>query len=217
MNRHLHSVRWSPLLAYAIGLLVTDGSLSVDGRHIDLSSVDYEQLENFKFCTGKSLNIGTKRSGSGKYCYRIQFSDVTLYRFLQKIGISPHKSKTIGKIKIPNKFFFDFLRGHLDGDGTVYSYFDPRWKASFMFYLCFVSASEAHVFWIQEKLKNLLGIHGCLTKAKTSSVYQLKYAKHESMVLASKLYYNNDVVCLKRKREKLEAVMKQNSVNARVL
>ena len=31
---------WSPEFAYAIGLLVTDGSLSKDGRHINFSSMD---------------------------------------------------------------------------------------------------------------------------------------------------------------------------------
>lgn len=33
-------VKWSPKIAYAVGLITTDGSLSKDGRHIDLTSKD---------------------------------------------------------------------------------------------------------------------------------------------------------------------------------
>ena len=37
-------MKWTSELAYAVGLLTTDGSLSKDGRHIDLTSKDVEQL-----------------------------------------------------------------------------------------------------------------------------------------------------------------------------
>lgn len=33
-------ITWSPEIAYAVGLLTTDGSLSIDGRHIDFTSKD---------------------------------------------------------------------------------------------------------------------------------------------------------------------------------
>jgi len=38
------STIWSKELAYVIGLLVTDGCLSKNGRHIDPTSKDREQL-----------------------------------------------------------------------------------------------------------------------------------------------------------------------------
>ncbi|MFZ3020148.1 MAG: hypothetical protein WA051_01335 [Minisyncoccia bacterium] len=41
------NVRWSANFAYAIGLLVTDGNLSPDGRHISFVSRDIEQINNF--------------------------------------------------------------------------------------------------------------------------------------------------------------------------
>ena len=209
MALKLNQFVWSSSLAYAVGLLVTDGNLSIDGRHVDLSSVDMEQLENFSLCIGKTIKIGTKKSGSGNESFRIQFSDVSFYRFLLKIGLTPHKSKTISQVKIPKRFFFDFLRGHFDGDGTFYSYYDPRWKNSYMFYICFSSASKTHINWLQSKILELTGLKGSISKAKTNSAYQLKYAKAESLVLVKKLYYNKQVICLSRKRTKIE--------NARVL
>jgi len=40
------------------------------------------------------------------------------------IGITPAKSHTINQIIIPEEFFRDFLRGHLDGDGSITVYMD---------------------------------------------------------------------------------------------
>lgn len=204
---------WSPEFAYAVGLLATDGSLSKDGRHIDFTSVDREQVENLLRCLGRINKIGVKRSGAGKVCFRTQIGDVHLYSFLSDIGIKPNKTKTIKKLVIPRKYFFDFLRGHFDGDGTFYSYYDPRWKSSFMFYTAFVSASKSHVLWLRAENRKLLGVQGHITKGVGSLVYQLKYAKAESLRLLPKMYYDNGVVCLGRKRTKvfhvLESAKKQ--------
>lgn len=200
--------KWSSNLAYAIGLLTTDGCLSKDGRHIDLTSKDREQLLNFMRCLNIKNKIGTKSSGSsGKRFARVQFGDVVFYNFLLEIGLTPHKSKTIISVKIPTKYFFDFLRGHLDGDGTFYSYWDSRWKSSFMFYTVFTSASKKHIEWLRRELLRFIGINGHVTKDSKKTIYQLKYAKGESLKLLPKIYYNNDVVCLSRKRYKIEKAL----------
>lgn len=181
--------------------------MSPDNRHIDLTSVDREQLENFLLCLGRKNKISSKKSGSGRISLRVQFSDVTLYRFLLDIGLTKNKSRVMGALKVPKKYFFDFLRGHFDGDGSFYSYFDPRWKNSFMFYTSFSSASEAHIRWIQSEIYALLGISGSISKSIKNSAYQLKYAKADSLKLFPNLYYNKQVVCLSRKRHKIEAVL----------
>lgn len=112
-------IEWSPDFAYALGLLATDGSLSNDGRHLNFTSQDKEQLLNFTKCLGIKVKIGNKISGyTGKQSTHIQFGDVNFYKFLLSIGFMPAKTKIISKIKIPKKYFFDFLRGHFDGDGT---------------------------------------------------------------------------------------------------
>jgi hypothetical protein len=201
-------VIWTPEMAYAVGLLVTDGSLSIDGRHIDLTSKDEEQLINFMNCIGKKIRISSKKpSPLAEPITRVQFSDVGLYHFLEDIGLTPNKTKTVGEIKVPDEYFFDFLRGHHDGDGAFYSYYDPRWKSSFMYYLIFLSASKAHVLWIQNKLEIHLGVKGHITTSRSSCVVQLKYAKRESLVVLRKMYPNKDVVCLSRKRLKIERAL----------
>lgn len=201
-------VRWSAELAYAVGLLTTDGCLSSDGRHIDLTSKDREQLGNFMRCIDKKVRIGIKKTVTGKSVNRIQFSDVVLYRFLLSIGLTPKKTHTLGPITVPDPYFFDFLRGHFDGDGSFYSYHDTRWKKSFMFYLSFVSASRAHISWIQKTLRKRLGVNGYLTHAKGQSVIQLRYAKTETQVILQKMYAKKGAICLSRKRLKIEKALR---------
>lgn len=199
-------IEWSPEFAYAIGLITTDGSLSKDGRHIDLTSNDREQLENFLFCLRSKNKIGFKHKNYGK-ALRVQLGDINFYKFLVEIGLMPNKTKIIKDVKVPKKYLFDFLRGHFDGDGTFYSYWDPRWKSSFMFYTVFISASKNHTDWIRKQLFKFIKIKGHITKSINNSVYQLKYAKAESLKLLPKLYYDEDVICLSRKRKKIERAL----------
>ena len=152
-------IKWSANFAYAIGLIATDGSLSIDRRHISFTSNDLEQINNYMDALKIECRVETYKSGiPGKTALRVQFSDVGFYNFLNKIGLTNAKSKTIGKLKVPNKYFYDFLRGSLDGDGTFYSYWDKRWKSSFMFYTEFISASQKHITWIQDQIFKRLNI-----------------------------------------------------------
>lgn len=186
---------------------MSDGSLSCDGRHIDFTSKDIVQVKNFIHCLGLENKIGKKLNGTGKVSYRVQFGDIAFYGFLLKVGLTPAKSKTIGKLKISPKYFFDFLRGLFDGDGSFYSYFDPRWKSSFMFYFAIASASPAHLEWIRGVLSESLGVKGHVTRDSKKSTLQLKYAKAESWKILKNMYYSREVVCLMRKRLKVEKAL----------
>ncbi len=198
---------WSANFAYAIGLLASDGCVLSDGRHIDLTSKDEEQLKNFLTALNIDVRITLKHSSIGKKYQRVQFGDVLFCRFLATIGITPAKSKTIGEIKIPAKYFFDFLRGSFDGDGCFYSYWDKRWRSSFMFYTSFCSASKKHIDWIRGEIEKRLKIKGHIAKDGKGSTFQLKYAKAESLELLPKMYYNHKVICLGRKKVKIQKAL----------
>lgn len=200
-------IKWSADFAYAIGLLASDGCLS-GGRHIILVSKDMEQLQNFMKALVIAVPVGKTKSGyDGNVSFKIQFSDVLFYRFLENIGLMPSKSKIIGKIKIPPQYFFDFLRGSFDGDGCTYSYWDPRWKSSFMFYTTFVSASSEHIAWIRNEIYKRLKVHGHLTGDGRKITFQLKYAKADSIQILQKMYPSEDVLCLSRKRLKIDEML----------
>jgi hypothetical protein len=57
-------------------------------------------------------------------------------------------------------------------------------------------------------LRTLLGISGHITQSGTKSTHQLKYAKAESLKLLPRMYYDSGVVCLSRKRKKIEKTLK---------
>lgn len=211
------SCTWSSELAYAIGLIVTDGCLQNDGRHINLTSKDIDQLETFAGILGLKNKIGEKSSSysKDKIYYQIQFGDVLFYRFLESIGIHSRKTKTIGKVNIPDEYFGDFLRGHLDGDGHSRSFYDPVWKKSFRIYTEFCSASERHVVWIHKKLTELLGLRGFISYG--SSVFRLRYTKKDSLSLYKYMYYKKSVPCLERKRAKIMKAIHTNTLVSKLV
>lgn len=201
-------MEWSKDLAYIVGLITTDGSLSKDGRHLNFTSKDIEQIQNFVKILKLKNKIGLKKGAfttEQKY-YFVQFGNVQLYRFLVSIGLRPNKTKILGELIIPKDYFADFLRGHLDGDGFTHSYWDKRWKSSFMFYTGFVSASRLHLDWIKKKIENLYNIKGAI-KYNGSSTYQLIYAKKSSIALLKIVYYEQDSVYLKRKKFKIDKAL----------
>lgn len=207
--REIKPRKWDANLAYCIGLIATDGCLYNDGRHISFVSADIQLVTLFKNLLSLSNRIGYKTSGSsGQKCPHIQFGNVGFYKWLVEIGLTPHKSLTLGPISVPRKYFMDFTRGCFDGDGSIYSYMDSRWANSHMFYISFASASKTFINWLRNKIYNIIGIHGHISTAKKRNFYQLRYAKAESLVLINKMYYNKQVPCLKRKRQRILEIHK---------
>ncbi len=105
------SPRWTPHLAYIVGLITTDGSLSKDKRHIDFTSTDLQLLRTFKKCLSLKNSVSEKSVSikSDKKAYHIQFSDVNFYNWLLTIGLMPNKTYHLGKINIPGSYFRDLL------------------------------------------------------------------------------------------------------------
>jgi len=66
-----------------------------------------------------------------------------------------------------------------------------------MFYTKFSSASKKHILWLRSKVKTLSDIEGNLSKDRKAPIYQLKYAKRESRILISKMYYKKNYPALK--------------------
>ena len=193
-------IKWNPRIAYIVGLITTDGNLSSDARHPEITSNDIQLLNTAKKCLGIRNKITPKLSGftKEKSCYRIQFGNVILYKWLCGIGLMLHKTRRLKSLKIPNKYFFDFLRGHLDGDGCIRKFMDPVYPNAQRLYIAFNSASFSHINWLKRKIKSLANINGFMMKNNT--IFCLTYAKKESMILIPHLYPpNRKIPLLKRK------------------
>lgn len=111
-------------LWYVIGYIATDGYLSIDKRHINITSKDREHLYLIRNALLLKNKIGRKaRSYKKEKKYsQLQFGDVHFYKYLLELGLSTQKSLTLSALKINENFFFDFLRGVIDGDGNISSW-----------------------------------------------------------------------------------------------
>lgn len=200
---------WSANLAYVVGLIATDGNLSGNGRHITFTSKDIELIGYVKIILESKGRIGFTRNKKSEV-YRINICNVQLHDWFMNIGLTPKKSLTIKKLDVPDRYFADFLRGHLDGDGSITTYIDTYnnyKKPSYVYrrlWLRFISASQKHATWIKERVRVLFEINGQIhaTKENPSGnrMYIIKFGKKSSLNLLSKIYYKKDLPCLTRKK-----------------
>ena len=193
---------WTPELAYAVGLIATDGNLSPSGRHISVSSAEVVVLETFLRCVGRRAKIGKVKGGYGDHGLRVQIGDVGLYRWLQTIGLTPQKSLTLGSIDVPDTLLPHLLRGLLDGDGSITDCtYNGTGKASGGRYrtlrVRFNTASRGHAEWVRERIGTEYGLAGGLWCK--DGMYELTYATRASRRLLRLLYPTPDVPCLPRK------------------
>ena len=206
----LVSVIWTTSLAYAVGLIATDGCLSKDGRHIEFTSKDLDLVETFKRCLNLKNRISWKTGGYTKKRYpHIQFGSVEIYRGLLEIGLCPKKSKCLAALLIPDEYFFDFLRGCLDGDGCIRTYPDPAYPNAIRLYVTFFSASQPYLEWLRFKVANLVNYPGFIVQR--TRVWELTYAKRASQSLLKAIYYRKGLPCLQRKYRIAEPFLQKSS------
>ncbi len=195
------NTKWCAGLAYILGIIASDGNISPDLRHVNITTKDLElvvlakQLLNIKNKIGRKGRGGTNE----KRYFVLQFGDVHFIAFLKQIGITSKKSKTIGKVLVNRRYFRDFLRGIIDGDGCVDSYTHLQTKLP-QTRVRIASASQGFIDWLQHSIL----IH-CRTEGgwvyyqKRSSVKMLTYAKRDSVLILKHVYYPG-AVGLSRKR-----------------
>ena len=206
-------VEWSADLAYAVGLIATDGNLSKDGRHMCVVSKDIELLETLRECLNIENSITPHEGGWGDGVYGLQWGSRNFYNWLLGIGLMPAKSLQLGPLIVPDEYLADFTRGCIDGDGTIVTYTDRynTFKSEKYVYerlfVAITSASYPFLEWLQNSVSRVLGVSGALfldrdARPNRAAIWELKYAKHESIQLLRWMYYSPDVPCLARKRDK---------------
>ncbi len=178
-----------PNLWYLVGLITSDGCLSSDGRHINITSKEQDFLNNVNQILGAGNRIGTKDKGKINQTYQIQFSNRNFYDFLLSIGLTQNKSLTLGALKVPIQYFVDFLRGLIDGDGCIRRWIHPvnfqqQWS------LRISSGSKKFLEWLDGKTKDCLKCYGKIYQHnKKGSVYILKFGKMAAREIVKKCYY----------------------------
>lgn len=109
--------------AYFVGLLFADGSVEHDSSRetmirIQLLNEDKQLLEKFK---SEISSDGKITDAKGNTCVFSVRSD-QMAKDLEQFGIIPNKTYKTHFLpnNIPSVFLTDFLRGYVDGDGSLY-------------------------------------------------------------------------------------------------
>jgi hypothetical protein len=197
--------------------------LSIDGRHLSVTSKDRDMLESLRGCLGLANAITRATGGFGGSYHRLQWGDRIFYRWLLGIGLMPAKSLRLGPLHIPDEWFRDFLRGCIDGDGSIVTYTDhyhvtknPAYIYTRV-YVSLVSASPPFIEWVRASLLRLHQLSGDVSIRKSErhhDIWCLRYAKRESLALLRWIYYAPDVTCLQRKRDLAEPFLVPRSMPA---
>lgn len=208
------STEWSSNLAYAVGLITSDGCLVKNSTRVYFGSKDLEMMENFRKALLLKNKIGKHARGgeTEKKFFCLSFRSRSFYEFLLAIGLMPAKSKIIRAVTVPDKFFADFLRGLFDGDGSFYSFKDVRWPNSFVYKTSFASASPFFINWLKEKLTLLYGVKGYLHKGV--GVTNLEYTKADSNKLFCVMYHQENILFLSRKYYKIKTALEYDAAVA---
>lgn len=145
---------------------------------------------------GLSSKVGTKNKGQVNQAYYLEFSNRSFYDFLLSIGLTPRKSLTLASVDVPEKWFADFLRGVIDGDGSIRSWIHPsngieQWS------LRVYSASRPFVEWLGGQIEKQFEVTGAIhrdtRKRPKSDLFTLKYGKIAAKAILSQCYYKGSL------------------------
>lgn len=204
--------------SYWLGYLMADGCYTCNGRNregmrlmLECKSDDKEILE--KFCDFLSIRHSRITIGHHGKSVALSLSDNNFSTSVSKWGITRNKSHTENhvpeEILSNDAFFFQYLRGIIDGDGTIHTYkYSPG--------ISFVSNSEAFCLEIKKKLELLLPVPSSIwlrkldkekqSKHATQPIYSLKigtggggiYKGANSIFLFHKMYDNQPVILTRK-------------------
>jgi len=203
---------WSPEFAYVVGLIASDGNLQAKTNEVRLASTDRQIIDLYCRCLGlrpddvvahdwgdpsaTSVHMRVEHRPPYKKQYHIIFSDYVFRELLEKTGLTPNKSRTLGPLHIPDRYFRDFLRGEFDGDGCWSA--DRRPKRNWLLGII-TSGSRSYLDWLADRILNLAGIRG------NANGIELRFERESAKLLGHFMYYQAEVPCLGRKRRLWEA------------
>ena len=201
-------------MSYILGFIVADGCIlkrknRKNSYIFNITNKEKQHLEKIKKAMSAAAPLGLKRSGytKKKDCYFIQICNKEICKDLINLGILPRKTYNLKPIKVPDKYFSNFVRGFFDGDGTVYIYNVngvPQIKAGF------VSLRPSFITRFNQQLCENLGIpiksiHRTIDKRRREMIqYNICFYIDDCEKLAEFMYGNSPILYLPRKRRVFE-------------
>jgi len=183
--------KWSPNMAYILGFILADGCITEgtyrgysDALKFGVHPKDIDILEKIK----QELESEHKIS-LGKNAAHLCITSQKIVDDLKNLGISYRKSLREKIPKVPEKYTRDFIRGIVDGDGSIS--FDTRRGYPTLS----VCGGRNTMQFIRDHFLLLLGINSKVGRRKKSKhyLYSIAYRANSAKSLIDYLYNNADL------------------------
>jgi DNA-binding transcriptional regulator WhiA len=198
INRNFFK-KWTNEMAYVLGFIYADGSMSHQLDYFSISQKEKEILEKIKrLMQAEHVIIHHKHQD----LYTLYIGAGELVKDLVKLGVTPRKSLTIKFPDMPEQCVSHFIRGYFDGDGSIN--LDGR--------VSFVTGSREFIESIKEKLEKLeLAVMAKIHKHKTANAYAIYYHRKADVIKIFKFFYDEytlrNELYLNRKYERFKKAL----------
>jgi hypothetical protein len=203
---------------YLLGAFMTDGNVNCSKHHINcsISSKDSDWLDSIRdqICPQKPVYYKS---------FSFQFSETECQNWLMSYGCLPNKSLTLKIEKdIPLEYQRDFLRGVVDGDGsiseslytktstngTVHTYTKKSLyicsaSLEFIKQLILMIPSDINFSFIKVK-QSTSYIEGRKITPSNENFYRISFSDSNAVKFAKYIYYDGHELSLNRKKEKAQ-------------
>lgn len=189
-------------MAYILGYIFADGCLLKARYRLKIASCNKIYLKSILKIIKSTYPVLANWSDdreSPNYYSIVDSKEV--YFDLIKLGLVPRKSKIMKFPSMPKKYFFQFLRGYLDGDGSVYydrPHIDRGNRKYIRLNTCFTSSSANFLNTIQKFISKELGIFQ-QKLSKNYDAFKLRYSTKDSLKILKQIYRNNNFLKLDKK------------------
>lgn len=171
---------------YLLGAFYTDGSMT-KRKQFAMCSNDKDWLCSIKNAICPQIKIVQSLN-----TFRIYFNNQIMYDWLHIHGCVQNKSLILEMPKVPEKYLFDFVRGIIDGDGTIGLYtFSNKYKnknGEIKY-----SPYKRGTMTIYSASKNfLLSLQSCLTKVDMRSTFHEMKARKKNAVIGNQVIHQKN-------------------------
>jgi hypothetical protein len=196
---------------YLLGAFITDGNVKRNLEACSISSNDGDWLRLINNVVSQQ-NICKSRKYSK--CKTLTIYNKEICSWLVSNECVPNKSLKVKFPNMPDKYFRDFIRGCMDGDGSISFYTNKVGRKILSCYLCGVS-----VLFINDVFSKLkeFNLRPCLYKTPlsklkpsiingklatpTTPMYRICFSNRIAVKFLQWIYYDDNLLCLNRKRQ----------------
>lgn len=185
---------WNKDSAYVVGFLTADGCVEPHFNRIscELSMKDYKHLVNIRNLISSTNPICVKKT---KYACSLAIHNKKMVSDIIEKGVLPRKTTRVRLPHMPNEVFKDFLRGYIDGDGSIYYNGNS-------IVLCILGNND-FIKDLKDKILSFYGLDSTISEHNkhlgTKNCYRIRYCGKKMKFMLDDIYYD-DCFSLMRKQ-----------------